>query len=76
MPGCAAVGEADLYQAHCKTLMAIGVQIALPTATTHGEGDSAITVREWPVKTRVDTTSEDAATAHTAPVSQRHPTGD
>ena len=45
VPGCAACGEADLYKAHCKTLMAIGVQIALPTSSTYGEGDSAITVK-------------------------------
>lgn len=48
VPGCAACGEADLYKAHCKTLMAIGVQIALPTSSTYGEGDSAITVKDWP----------------------------
>lgn len=48
VPGCASIGEADVYTAHCKVLLGIGVNVAPPRRVTFGDGDTAITVDDWP----------------------------
>jgi len=48
VPGCAAVGETDVYAAHCKVLLALGCNIGAPLPRTYGEGDEAITANDWP----------------------------
>lgn len=49
-PACAASGEADIYGANCRMLLAIGVKVAAPRWQTWGSADqgTAITVADWP----------------------------
>eukprot|EP00039_Didymoeca_costata_P012639 m.183046 g.183046 ORF g.183046 m.183046 type:complete len:621 (-) comp15538_c0_seq18:1175-3037(-) len=48
VPGCASAGEADLYTANAKILRKIGVTVADPVEKVYGEGELAITVKDWP----------------------------
>lgn len=44
----AAVGEADIYTATNRVLLAAGVRVAPPVLRSFGSGDSTIHVNEWP----------------------------